>query len=329
MTAICNDIIDHPSAWTASSFAGKSDLTLRLGDRRLDAIDRLLRETRHLRPQQVTRAQFSDPALTPFLAEVFDIIMNGRGIVVVAGVTHERYSEEEFERIFWGFGTHFGHAVVQSPDGDRLGHVRFTPVGPDNPAQRAYRGNDELVMHVDSQELVGLMCVQKAKAGGASNFVSSIAVHNELLARHADLLPPLYEGYFLATNEAMHTDNPLTDFKVPVFCYVDGRVSCALKGTGIRRAGKLSGGLPGRLEEAMDAMQAITSREDMRLNFTLDAGEMALWNNFTVLHARTAFEDYDEPARKRHLLRLWLDIENGRPVIPVYRRDLVAGSRSY
>jgi hypothetical protein len=26
----------------------------------------------------------------------------------------------------------------------------------------------------------------------------------------------------------------------------------------------------------------------------------------TILHARTAYEDFDEPARRRHLLRLWL-----------------------
>ena len=32
------------------------------------------------------------------------------------------------------------------------------------------------------------------------------------------------------------------------------------------------------------------------------------------MHARTAFEDDEEaPAARRHLLRLWLDVPNGRP----------------
>jgi hypothetical protein len=36
-----------------------------------------------------------------------------------------------------------------------------------------------------------------------------------------------------------------------------------------------------------------------------------------VLHARTPYEDYPEPERKRHLLRLWLAPPNGRPLAPV------------
>ena len=35
---------------------------------------------------------------------------------------------------------------------------------------------------------------------------------------------------------------------------------------------------------------------------------MQLLNNYVVIHSRTNFEDHDEPALKRHLLRLWLSI---------------------
>jgi len=36
-------------------------------------------------------------------------------------------------------------------------------------------------------------------------------------------------------------------------------------------------------------------------------------HNHQILHARTAYEDYPEPERRRHLLRLWLSPPNGRP----------------
>ena len=36
------------------------------------------------------------------------------------------------------------------------------------------------------------------------------------------------------------------------------------------------------------------------------AGDIQWLKNATILHARTEFEDHDEPERKRHLLRLWL-----------------------
>lgn len=38
------------------------------------------------------------------------------------------------------------------------------------------------------------------------------------------------------------------------------------------------------------------------------------FNNFTVLHTRTEFFDFEEPERKRHLLRLWLKAWNPRPL---------------
>ena len=52
------------------------------------------------------------------------------------------------------------------------------------------------------------------------------------------------------------------------------------------------------------------------LEFTLQPGEMYFINNYTILHARTAFEDFEEEDRRRHLLRLWLEVPHMRPVHP-------------
>ena len=40
----------------------------------------------------------------------------------------------------------------------------------------------------------------------------------------------------------------------------------------------------------------------------LAAGDIQWLSNHTVLHARTAYEDDPDPARRRHLLRLWLSL---------------------
>jgi hypothetical protein len=42
------------------------------------------------------------------------------------------------------------------------------------------------------------------------------------------------------------------------------------------------------------------------------AGEMLFLNNRWLLHNRTAFQDYPEPERRRHLVRLWLCSACGR-----------------
>ena len=50
----------------------------------------------------------------------------------------------------------------------------------------------------------------------------------------------------------------------------------------------------------------------------LQPGDIQLVQNHTILHDRTAFEDYAEPERKRHLLRLWLSPPNARPLPEVF-----------
>ena len=41
-------------------------------------------------------------------------------------------------------------------------------------------------------------------------------------------------------------------------------------------------------------------------------------SNHTLLHDRTAFEDWDEPVQRRHLLRLWLAPASARALAPVF-----------
>ena len=43
-------------------------------------------------------------------------------------------------------------------------------------------------------------------------------------------------------------------------------------------------------------------------------GDIQFLHTHQILHARTAYHDYPEPARKRHLLRLWLSARKGRPL---------------
>jgi hypothetical protein len=39
-------------------------------------------------------------------------------------------------------------------------------------------------------------------------------------------------------------------------------------------------------------------------------GDIQFLNNFTVLHSRTEYRD--GPDRKRHLVRYWIDVPNGK-----------------
>src|SRR5215813_4223522 len=68
----------------------------------------------------------------------------------------------------------------------------------------------------------------------------------------------------------------------------------------------------------LDRFEEVTKRAELMLEFTLQPGEMYFINNYTVLHARTAFDDGDaEDDQRRHLLRLWLEVAGMRPVYPL------------
>jgi alpha-ketoglutarate-dependent taurine dioxygenase len=63
---------------------------------------------------------------------------------------------------------------------------------------------------------------------------------------------------------------------------------------------------------------------------TLQRGDIQLVHNHTLLHDRTAFENWSEPERQRHLLRLWLAPEDARPLPPVFAQrfgSVVPGAR--
>ena len=55
---------------------------------------------------------------------------------------------------------------------------------------------------------------------------------------------------------------------------------------------------------------AIAEDPDVRLEMDLAPGDVQLVSNHTVIHARTAFVDADDPEEQRHLLRLWLSLPN-------------------
>jgi hypothetical protein len=65
---------------------------------------------------------------------------------------------------------------------------------------------------------------------------------------------------------------------------------------------------------ALDLVDEIATDARFALKFITRPGEAVFFNNLTVLHNRTAFEDSAIDAEKRHFLRLWLVAHDPRPV---------------
>jgi alpha-ketoglutarate-dependent taurine dioxygenase len=56
----------------------------------------------------------------------------------------------------------------------------------------------------------------------------------------------------------------------------------------------------------MALLEEIANDPTFHLQMDFRPGDVQLLNNGRVLHAREAYEDDPDPARRRHLLRLWL-----------------------
>ena len=64
--------------------------------------------------------------------------------------------------------------------------------------------------------------------------------------------------------------------------------------------------------EALEAVQDIANRPELMLTMGFQEGDIQLLNNHFTMHAREAYEDYDEPGRERHLLRMWIAVSDER-----------------
>lgn len=318
---VLNRLIPEPWAWTNKTIGGKEGLVYKLSKKQISFLDELLERTSHRTLAEIRTTDLDHREMKLCFYEIKSLLMNGRGAVVITGLKRDRYSEMEMERLFWFFGIHIGDPITQNSSLDRVGHVRFTPLGPKNLHNRKHRSNTEFALHSDLDDVVGLMCLQKAVEGGYSELSNVLAVHNELFEHHREHLAALYEGYYSISME--HPDD-ITKFKVPILSNVDGHISCVYNREYIHAAAeRLKTNIPENLENSLRIFNEISERSDIKVQFMLEPGEIFFWNNYSMLHARSEFRDSER--QRRHLLRLWLNVPGGRPVIPYYREK----SRAY
>jgi hypothetical protein len=70
--------------------------------------------------------------------------------------------------------------------------------------------------------------------------------------------------------------------------------------------------------EALNLFDELANNPRLNFSMKLEPGDMQFVYNHTLLHDRTAFEDWPEPASKRHLLRLWLSVPGDRPLPDIF-----------
>jgi len=324
MSSVTNSLppeICDASAWYGPELLGRPDWIEQLSQAEIAEVESAARELAESSTDltSISAGDFPLPTLGPRLRRLLEEVLNGRGFVLIKALPVERWSAREAAIAFLGIGVHLGNLRMQNAGGHLLGHVKDLGRSSQDPNTRIYQTRERQTHHTDSCDVVGLLCLRAAKAGGLSNLVSSTTIFNEMRRRRPDLLKVLLERIETdRRGEVPAGSDPY--FSIPVFNWHEGLLSAIYQRQYIESARRFPGVAPLSPEqiEALNLFDELANDPELNLLMELRPGDMQFVHNHTILHDRTAFEDFPEPGRKRHLLRLWLAPPSARPLPEVF-----------
>ena len=297
------------AAWTAAAMHASNRWIYEVTPQDIEAMDRALELARRkLLAIPFDKDQFPLGDFGETLVKLRHEMENGSGVVLMRGIPVDKCGLDGSRLVYWGIGAHLGTALAQTPRAELLVDVRNS--GGDqhkDPTARGYHTDRRLPFHNDQGDVVGLLCLKGAKSGGLSCIASAAAVHNEILATRPDLLEVLYQPYYSdIRGEEPNGRKPY--YAEPRFSMWQGKLFCQHGRTYIDSAQRFPEvpRLTPVMIEAMELIDKLANSEQFRLDMDFRPGDIQFLNNRVVIHSRTDFEDYPEPERRRHLLRLWL-----------------------
>jgi alpha-ketoglutarate-dependent taurine dioxygenase len=278
----------HSGAWRGADLERREDLWLyQLTAAEVAELGRAIVHVRSLGKDlhRVTADDFPLVELAPALVDWLTRLERGLGFVLVRGFPVREWSTQDAAIAYWIIGRHLGEPVSQNTAGEVLVDIRDTGASETDHNTRLYRTRAELSFHTDGADIIGLQCLRAAKSGGVSRICSSIYVHDEIVRRRPDLAPLLFETYQHHAHGQFGPQGPKT-FPYQIVTLRDGTFRMFL--------------LPWYIRNAADDFP------DVALDMSFQPGDMQFLKNSVILHARSDYEDFDDPREKRHLLRLWL-----------------------
>jgi hypothetical protein len=317
-------LVEGPSAWIGADMRNReAEWSYRLSSPEVAEIAAAVRQVRARRLDlaEIRRDDFPLPTLGPVLDRIRGEVLDGRGFALLRGLPVEDRPIADSATAYWGIGTYFGSARSQNAQGHLLGHVYDLGLGlsATNPHLRSYATAERQNFHIDRCDVVALLCLRRAKSGGLSTIVSSMAVHNAMAQRRPDLLERLYRP-FPVDRRGEVPEGKAPFYEAPVFNAFADHVSVLYSRLHIGSAQRFPEArrLTGEDIEALDMLAELADDPELRLNMNFMPGDIQLLHNHTILHARSAYEDWPEVERKRHLLRLWLAPAGARKLPAVF-----------
>jgi len=328
---ILREPVKDSTAWSAQDFETDRSWLYTLDPNNLADIENSLRRIQRdgLQPPNFGADQFPMPSMKAVMPSLIDRFENGRGFFMIRGLPVKRYSLEEIKTIYWAFGVHMGNPVFQNKRGDLVSHVEDKGDDYNERNVRLYTTAAAANPHNDPSDIVGLLCVRPAEHGGLSMIASATSIYNRLLEKHPEYLDVLYKGFphdLRSEGRFGAVDETTPD--LPVFSLFKDKLSCCLNSKSNLTARATQGRPISAFE--MSALKCVENLAvDPELIVTMDfrPGDMQFLNNYVIIHTRTAFSNGIGNDQSRLLLRLWLNLREGRPLHPGFGDRFNTGSR--
>jgi Taurine catabolism dioxygenase TauD, TfdA family len=277
---------------------------------------------------QVTKENFPLTGFDDLFDSIREELEEGSGILKLRGWPVTKYDEADLRIMYNGFSKNLATPVFQNRSGEMMrairdegahvgstyGQVKDEKKGTTFLSSYARTlSSGELRFHTDRTDVVGLLCVRQARAGGVSKLASSPAIHNAMLKERPDLVDELYQDIWRSRFGEEGTTKE-TAYPLPLFGVRDGKFTSHYSQTFIDAA-ELATDVPKQSDQQREALTLLREiAQEICMEMVLNPGDLQLINSHVTYHGRTSFEDDASTSNDRLLLRLWLSMPNNRPL---------------
>ena len=299
-------VIDKKKTWTKNLSSDSNEFLVDLDD---NVIGELLQKRDLLDQHNI---QHFTHLKTQIQCIKQAILIQGCGFCVINGTNFTAFDKHELSNIHILISKIFGELLIQNKQGEQtvevkdLGKTLSTGGRYHHTKEGGSYHTDGCHIFENPPDYVGLLCLNPAKNGGVSKFISAYTIHNKL-QEDKNLLRILYEKFYMDKRNENQADETPTQF-VPIFTYNNGKLNCRCCQRELIDSGheKMNKPLTEYQKNALDNLDKLLANENLAVSYLLKKGDMMYSNNKWLIHDRTDFEDSDDENLKRALLRTWI-----------------------
>jgi hypothetical protein len=238
-------------------------------------------------------------------------LIEGIGFFIIDGKCFSDFSREETTEIYSKICKTLGTLYVQN-----IKNEKFVAIKDEGRSMmlggRYHQTKEGGSFHTDSPQwkkvpdFIGMCCINPAKKGGESKFVSAYSIHNKMLKEHKHFLEMLYEQFHFDKRGEYKSGESPTVFE-PIFTYNNNQLKLRYLRDYVNDGQKIQNSpLSKEQNEALDCLDKIIHDENLAASYELKQYDMIFLNNGRVMHGRTPFEDFEEQEKKRLMIRTWI-----------------------